>query len=64
MGDEFVQRPSDRYLKYKEKHHCEKHGGKVKPEDCELCQYLLRDVADRSYSDLDPNAMTDSDGDY
>ena len=34
---EFVQRPSERYLKYKKKHHCPKHGGEAKPKDCELC---------------------------
>lgn len=63
--EEFVQRPSERYLKYKKLHHCPKHDGEAKPEDCELCIAAFKEVANLSYSDLDPNAMLDSvDGDY
>lgn len=60
--EEFTQIPSERYLKYKKLHHCPKHGGEVKPEDCELCAAARKDIENLNYCDLDPNAMMDSDG--
>ena len=64
MGEEFVQRPAERYLKYKKLHHCPKHGDEVKPEDCELCQFeASEEEFDSRAAEKERQADLTSDGD-
>ncbi len=55
--EEFVQKPSERFLKYKKLHHCSKHGGEAKPEDCELCAAEFKDVSNLHYCDLEGDEL-------